>query len=103
MGTIASPYLLTQQVDKAARLRELEAFEVTSPAETLRRSPGRIGAREGQPGFSGSVGNAAQIEERAKLFWRHVYSANDLKLAMRTLAKDYGDSYFYYYTFGVSE
>jgi len=97
-------YLLTQQVDKvAAHLRELEAFGVTSLPRHYAEALAIYRARGGQPVGLGKVELPRQIEERAKRFLAaYTPLKGDLELAMKTLAKDYGDSYFYYYTFGVS-
>ena len=97
-------YLLTQQVDKvAAHLRELEAFGATSLPRHYAEALAIYRARGGQPVSLGKLEMPKEIEERAKRFLAaYTPLKGDPKLAMRTLAKDYGDSYFYYYTFGVS-
>jgi hypothetical protein len=97
-------YLLTQQVDKmAAHLQELEAFGATSLPKHYAEALAIYRARGGQAVSLGQLVLPPEIEERAKTFLAaYTRLKGDPKLAMRTLAKDYGDSYFYYYTFGVS-
>jgi hypothetical protein len=97
-------YLLTQQVDKvASHLRELEAFGATSLPRHYAEALAIYRARGGQAVPLGGFELPTEIEERARVFLATFQQfRGDRALAMRTLAKDYGDSYFYYYTFGVS-
>lgn len=97
-------YLLTQRVDKvAAHLHELEAFGATSLPRHYAEALAIYRARGGQPVSMGPFELPKEIEERAKRFLAtYTPLKGDPKLAMETLARDYGDSYFYYYTFGVS-
>lgn len=97
-------YLLTQQVDKvAAHVRELEAFGATSLPRHYAEALAIYRARGGQPVPLGPFKLPKEIEERAREFLATFQQfRGDRALAMKTLAKDYGESYFYYYTFGVS-
>jgi len=97
-------YLLTQQVDKVvAHLPELDAFGVSSLPKHCAEALAIHRARGGQPASLGRLGPSEEVEKQAKAFlatYTRLRSAPSV--AMKELAKEYGGSYFYYYTFGVS-
>jgi hypothetical protein len=97
-------YLMTQQVDKvAAHLPELERFGATVVPRHYAEALAIYRARGGQPVSLGKLELPQGIEEQARVFLTTFQQfRGDRALAMKTLAKYYGDSYFYYYTFGVS-
>jgi hypothetical protein len=97
-------YLLTQRVDKvAANLEGLRRFGLTQLPRHYAEALAIHRARGGQPVSLGPFELPRQIEKEAQSFLQ-TYNGlkGDRALAMRTLAKSYGNSYFYYYTFGIS-
>ena len=97
-------YLLTQQVDKVAGICGSWRRSRLHPCRDITPKPWpSIGPARDSRFLWVSWNCRRQIEERAKRFLAaYTPLKGDPKLAMQTLAKDYGDSYFYYYTFGVS-
>jgi hypothetical protein len=97
-------YLLSQQVDKvAAHIPELEAFGETVLPRHYAEAVAIHRIRVGGAVPLGRFEVPREIEQRARAF---LATYNTLKgdraRAMQTLAGEYGDSYFYFYTFGVS-